>query len=1023
MLALAAAIHGALFLAAAGGPATAPRTAAPERRPGIDVRVPWTGSRIQGSPDPPHPYRAERAFPALRFEEPLELVTAPGSTRLFVAERYGKVLSFENEPGADRTDVFLDLHEALGRATPKSLSIYGLAFHPRFGEDRSVFVTYILDPLKELPFGTRVSRFRVLAGEPPRCDPRSEELLLRWPSGGHNGGCLLFGPDGYLYIGTGDSSGFADEYEMGQDLTAIPAKILRIDVDRGAGGMPYAIPPDNPFFGLGPARPEIWAYGLRQPWKMSFDRSSGDLWTGNVGQDLWEQIYRIERGGNYGWSLSEGSHPFRPERKRGPTPILPPIVEHGHADFRSITGGFVYRGSRLPELRGAYVYGDYDTGKVWMLRHDREAQRVIEHRELTDTSLRLVGFGEDPSGELFLLDHMGGGIHRLAPEAASGAPSAFPRRLSETGLFASTKDLAPAPGVIPYSVAAPSWADGATKEQHLAVPGDGRIEFESILYPQPAPGARPGWKFPEGTVLAETISLEMSKGDPSSRQRLETRILYHERLSGSEEVGDQYWHGYTYVWDDEGTDAVLLEDPHGLERTFAVADPGAPGARRLQTWRFPGRGECTVCHNLAAKYVLGASTLQLNRDHDYGGVVANQLLTLEHIGLFTAPLPASPEELPRLAGPRDERESLDGRARAYLHASCSHCHRKWGGGNSDFQLLAALELPETGALGARPGHGAFDIAQAEVISPGDPYRSVLFHRMATLGPPRMPRLGSSVVDRDGLRLVRDWIRSLPAPQGSLAEPVARARAAAREALDALLGGADSAERRAQAIDRLLGSTSSALELAWALEEGSLPAVAREEVLARASGHAQTVVRDLFERFLPPERQRRRLGSAVRPEEILARPGDPARGKQLFESEGLQCKTCHRAGGSGSSGGTGGSGGDVGPDLSDAGKRLTPAQILESILDPSKAIDPKYLAYAVETRQGDLQLGLLVTRTAEEVVLKDSQAKLVSVPAADVLSLLPQEKSLMPELLFRDLTAEELACLIAYLGSLGTAGQK
>ena len=213
-----------------------------------------------------------------------------------------------------------------------------------------------------------MSRFTV-KGEPPVIDLASEKIIFEWPNGGHNGGCLRFGPDGYLYIVTGDGSGIADQHDIGQDLRSIFAKLLRIDVDnpRRAGRVSagYGIPKDNPFVNTEGARPEVYAYGLRQLWRYSFDRKTGDLWGGEVGQDLWEMIYKIEKGGNYGWSVMEGTHPFRPERKKGPTPILKPVVEHSHTDFRSITGGFVYHGKRLPELQGQYIYGDFDTGRIW----------------------------------------------------------------------------------------------------------------------------------------------------------------------------------------------------------------------------------------------------------------------------------------------------------------------------------------------------------------------------------------------------------------------------------------------------------------------------------------------------------------------------------------------------------------------------------------------------------------------------------------------------------------------------------
>jgi uncharacterized repeat protein (TIGR03806 family) len=339
--------------------------------------------------------------------------------------------------------------------------------------------------------------------------------------------------------------------------------------------------------------------------------------------------------------------------------------------------------------------------------------------------------------------------------------SAFPRKLSETGLFASTKDHQPAAGLIPYSVNAQLWSDGATKERFLAIPENGKIQYNAIEYPQPAPGAPRGWKFPDGTVVVKTFLLEMEKGNARSRKRLETRILHFQQLGGSEEVGDQYWRGYTYVWNNEQTDATLL-DAAGLDRTYALKDKDAPGGVRQQTWHFPSRAECTLCHTMPAKYVLGVNTMQLNKDHDYGdGRVANQLRTFEHLGLFTKPLTASPEKLPRLADYDDPKFSLNQRARSYLHANCSHCHMKWGGGNAEFQLLATLPLEDTGTVGVRLTHGTFDLKDPRVLVPGEPERSMMLHRMKLLGLGRMPHVASSVVDDKAVRLIHDWIKQLP----------------------------------------------------------------------------------------------------------------------------------------------------------------------------------------------------------------------------------------------------------------------
>jgi uncharacterized repeat protein (TIGR03806 family) len=752
----------------------------PVRQPfGLDTRIPWTTSRVIGSPEPPPPYRTARVFPRLTFSEPLDLAAVPGTDRLWVAERKGKLLSFVNQPDVERADVALDLD---------GKTIYGMTLHPKFKDNGFVYITWIPDGSREgIPNGSRVSRFTA-TGSPPTIDRSTEKIIIEWPNGGHNGGCLKFGPDGMLYLATGDGSGIADELQIGQDLTSIFGKLLRLDVDRPEPGKGYSVPRDNPFVGLAGARPETWAYGLRQLWRYSFDRTTGDLWGGEIGQDLWEMVYRIEKGGNYGWSVQEGTHPFRPERKKGPTSILKPVVEHPHSDFRSITGGYVYHGRRLPELAGHYIYGDFDTGRVWAFQSSPHAPReepagsprtaeaglvsrsetATNHRELARTTYRIVSWGEDNAGELYFVDFTGGGLHQLVPNDQRDDSAKFPRKLSETGLFASTKDHTPAPGLIPYSVNSQLWSDHATKERFIAIPGDGKIALDAITYPQPSPGAPPGWRFPDGTVLVKTFSMEMERGNPASAKRLETRLLHFQQFPGTQEYGDQYWRGYTYVWNDDQTDAELL-DAAGLDRPLRIK----VGEQMVeQNYRFPSRAECTLCHTNAAKFALGVNTMQMNRDHVYSPlplgeghgarvpVVANQLATLEHIGLFEAPLPKPPAELPKLANYDDAGESLDVRARAYLHSNCSHCHVKWGGGNAEFKLVSTLPLSELGIVGVPPGHGGLGLAEPKLLVPGDPDRSILLHRMKITGLGRMPHIGSRVPHDSAIQLIREWIAGL-----------------------------------------------------------------------------------------------------------------------------------------------------------------------------------------------------------------------------------------------------------------------
>ena len=715
------------------------------KQTGIEKRELWITGNIHGSPEPPDRFTTQDAFPKLKFHEPLSVGAVPGQNRFGVATRPGKIYLFDNRPDVSESELILDLKH----------TTYGLAFHPKFATNRQIFVTYIVDPAKTDENGSRLSRFEI--GASPEATLKSEKIILEWPSGGHNGGCLRFGPDGYLYLATGDGSGIADGLETGQNIKDLLGSILRIDVDQPGGRRSYSVPADNPFANRKDARGEIWSFGHRQVWKFSFDDQKR-LWAGEVGQDLWEMVYLIQRGGNYGWSVNEGKHPFRPERPRGPGDFQQPVVEHPHSDFRSITGGYVFQSNRLPELKGAYVYGDYDTGKVWSLKY--ENGKVTAHQQLADTQIRIVEFAQDAAGEVLLVDFAGGGFHKIVPAPPVTETKPFPTKLSQTGLFASTRDHTPAKGLIPYSVNAPLWSDNAEKDRLIALPGDSQIEFDDVVYPHGPTYPDLGWRFPDGTVLVKTFSIDTEAGNPASRKRLETRILQYRKMPGNDdEYGAQFWFGYTYVWNDEQTDAELL-GPQGLDRKLTIKDANSPGGSREQTWHFPSRAECTLCHTMASKYILGVTTLQMNKDHDYGGVVANQLSTLEHLGVFKEKLPKPPADLPKLADYRDAKADLHLRGRAYLHANCAHCHRKWGGGNADFELQATLPLTETLALNTRPGQGAFKLNDPRILVPGEPDRSLVLKRMELAGLGRMPHIASNVHDQAAIKMLREWIASL-----------------------------------------------------------------------------------------------------------------------------------------------------------------------------------------------------------------------------------------------------------------------
>ncbi len=356
-------------------------------------------------------YGVEDAFPNLRIPRPVVLTHAgDGSRRIFVGTQFGKIHVFPKDRDVEETKIFLDLR---AKVTYKEIEneegFLGLTFHPEYRQNGFFFVYYTT---KDAPNTSVISRFQVSPNDPDRADPKSEREILRIPqtSWNHNGGTLVFGPDGYLYIGLGDGGRTRDPLGHGQNLSTLLGSILRIDVDHQEDGKNYAVPPDNPFVNRPGARPEIWAYGLRNVWRMAFDPKTGLLWAADNGEDLWEEIDIIRRGGNYGWSLREGRHKFT-LRGSGPRDdLIEPIWEYHHRVGMSIIGGCVYRGPRLPELDGAYLYGDYVVGALWALRYDPHTRQVTENRAIKGTDLPVMTFGEDEDGEVYVTTMLGGGI-------------------------------------------------------------------------------------------------------------------------------------------------------------------------------------------------------------------------------------------------------------------------------------------------------------------------------------------------------------------------------------------------------------------------------------------------------------------------------------------------------------------------------------------------------------------------------------------------------------------------------------
>lgn len=720
---------------------------------GAIQRANWDGGHIPLNPRSGG-WLVEDAFPRLPPTYSVSLALPPGETnRLVLVGMTGVMLEVYNIRGNDaQLRNFLDL--SANTFFEIESGLLGAAFHPQFRSNGWVFVYYSWkDSVGGISsYYNRLSRFTIPAGGDGRPDRDSEVVLFSQPDIGpnHNAGCLVFGKDGYLYVSVGDGSVGPDRVVQTID-GGFFGGILRIDVDRKPGNLPpnpgygvnqdaYSVPIDNPFVGLtnfsigdrvvwsglDPAtmRTEFFAIGMRNPWQMSIDPLSGDLWSNDVGNGSREEVNLVVSGGNYGWPWVEGTLDLITPPVSG---TVPPVFEYTHFSGRNaITGSRFYRGSLYPELDGSYLFCDWtgDFGHVKLQGANPPLTRWLGHEA------NVVAFGEDPrDGALLMTPSHDGKIKRLVNDTSAGED--WPEKLSETGLFDNLKPMVPRPGLIPYEINVPFWSDYMIKSRWFAVPGTN----QTIGFNRDRP-----WTFPVGTVWVKHFDRPYYRPE-TLRFPVETRVL----IMTSNGI-----QGASYRWNDNGSDAELVP----AAGASAIFNAWTPDEQVSQTWRFPSRTECLSCHNSANGGPAGFNTAQLNRTVISSGGLLSQLDTLTEAGYFSTP-PANTPLMPSLAGSEDQTQTLETRVRSYLAANCAQCHQPGGATRATWDARITTSLEDSGLLNKESvpmGNPSLSL-----VEPGNPDRSALFLRISQLGQNHMPPLATSELDHAAISLVSRWI--------------------------------------------------------------------------------------------------------------------------------------------------------------------------------------------------------------------------------------------------------------------------
>ncbi|MEO7318916.1 MAG: PQQ-dependent sugar dehydrogenase [Chthoniobacteraceae bacterium] len=734
-------------------------------------------------------YTTQNALGTLTFSAPIDVASAPGvANRLFVVER-NTGLQIVNLDTLTKS-TFLDLATYLtSQGTPVNTGsesgILSTAFHPNYNQNGYFYIFFSLNISGQLH--QRVARFRATgtagnynAATTALGSTQQPLITQRDTAGNHNGGDMAFGADGYLYISVGDEG---PQYDGGDNARRIAkdffGAILRIDVDQNPANLipnphdesstatvgdsawhpgTYRVPANNPFTALpvdgsgnstyngftfpnNRVRTEIYSIGYRNPWRMSFDPPTGRLFVADVGQDTYEEVSIVSNGTNGGWSWREGLHPHTPATAPSTPPVgftsNPPFFEYDHTNDgggsgndaiiygTSITGGVVYRGDRLPELLGDYLLADYNTGFIVAVRQNPNLTWTARR---LGTDANISGFGTDPrNNDALLCDLTAGIVKRLARSGTAGTNP--PALLSATGAFSNLATLTPNAGIVDYEPNVAFWSDYATKSRWFAI----KNLTDTVGF-----SANGNWTLPTGMVWIKHFDIETTRGNPATRRKLETRFLVKTAT-------DIY--GLSYKWRDDQSEADLVAED-GLSEPIPSSSPA-------QTWRYPSRTECRVCHTNVAGFALSFNTRQLNRTHPYGALTPNQISALNSAGYFITP-PANVNTLPFFAAAGDTTKSLEFRVRSYLAVNCVQCHQPGGAATGNWDARPTTQTDAANLINGLLVNNGGDAANRFAV-PNDAAHSMVLKRLQGAGVPRMPPLATNELDPVAIQLLTDWI--------------------------------------------------------------------------------------------------------------------------------------------------------------------------------------------------------------------------------------------------------------------------